>query len=189
VQQETRANPRAAIKAAVPWTTAQAVLHASTLMIKAFGTQMQTTIEAIRDFAHEIAQLWSMHEDSPLFASLPGAGPVYAARLTAAMGTDRDRWTTGDALLRFSGVAPVLERSGKSTWMRWRYFCPQFLRQSCHEYAGESLNHSFWAKAYYMSQRARGKSHPAAVRALAFKWIRIIYKCWQTRTPYSEVRY
>ena len=36
---------------------------------------------------------------------------------------------------------------------------------------------------------ARGKSHQAAVRALAFKWIRIIYKCWQTRTPYSAVRY
>jgi hypothetical protein len=40
-----------------------------------------------------------------------------------------------------------------------------------------------------MSQRARGKSHQAAVRALALKWLRIIYKCGQTRTPSSEVRY
>jgi transposase len=150
---------------------------------------MKTTIEAIRAFDHEIEQLCSTHEDYHLFASLPGAGTVYAARLTAAMGTVRDRWTTVDELLCFSGVAPVMERSGKSTWIRWRYFCPTFLRQSFHEYAGESINHSFWARAYYMSQRARGKSHQAAVRALAFKWIRIIYKCWQTRTPYSEVRY
>jgi hypothetical protein len=28
-----------------------------------------------------------------------------------------------------------------------------------------------------------------AVRALAFKWIRIIYRCWQTGTPYDEVKY
>ena len=40
-----------------------------------------------------------------------------------------------------------------------------------------------------MSQRARGKSHQAAVRALAFKWIRIMFRCWKTRTPYSEERY
>jgi hypothetical protein len=45
------------------------------------------------------------------------------------------------------------------------------------------------AIGYYMSQRARGKNHQAAVRALACKWIRIIYSCWQTRTPYSEVKY
>jgi len=29
----------------------------------------------------------------------------------------------------------------------------------------------------------------AAVRALAFKWIRILYRCWKTRTPYNEARY
>jgi transposase len=158
-------------------------------MIKALATQMKTTIEAIREFDQEIAKLCRTHEDYPLFASLPGAGPVYAARLTAAMGTVRDRWTTVEELLCYSGVAPVMERRGKSMWIRWRYFCPKFLRQSFHEYAGESINHSFWARAYYMSQRARGKSHQAAVRALAFKWIRIIYSCWQTHTPYSEVRY
>jgi hypothetical protein len=27
------------------------------------------------------------------------------------------------------------------------------------------------------------------VRALAFKWIRILYRCWQTRTLYDEVVY
>ena len=189
VRKETLAHRIAAIKVAVPLTTDPAVLHSSVLMIEALATQMKATIEALRAFDHEIEQLCRTHEDYPLFASLPGAGPVYAARLTAALGTDRNRWITVEELLCFSGVAPVLERSGKSTWIRWRYFCPKFLRQSFHAYAGESINHSFWAKAYSMSQRARGKSHQAAVRALAFKWIRIIYKCWQTRTPYSEVRY
>ncbi len=150
---------------------------------------MKTTIEAIRAFDHEIEPLCRTHEDYHLLASLPGAGTVYAARLTAARGTVRDRWTTVDELRCFSGVAPVMERRGKSTWIRWRYCCPTFRRQSFHAYAGESINHSFWARASDMSPRARGKSHQAAVRALAFKWIRIIYQCWQTRTPYSAVRY
>src|SRR5436309_11231870 len=47
----------------------------------------------------------------------------------------------------------------------------------------------FWAAAYYRQQRDKGCSHQAAVRALAFKWIRILYRCWQTRTPYDESTY
>jgi transposase len=164
-------------------------MPASGLMIKALATQMKTTIEAIHAFDHAIEKLCRTHEDDHLCASLPGAGPVYAARLTAAMGPARDRWTTVEEWRCFSGVAPVMERRGQSTRIRWRYCCPTFLRQSCHEYAGASIHHSFWANAYYLSQRAQGKSHQAAVRALAFKWIRMIYTCWQTRTPDSEVRY
>lgn len=105
------------------------------------------------------------------------------------MGANRERWASADELLRFSGLAPVVERSGRSSWTRWRFFCPKFLRQSFVEYAGESVRHSAWAKAYYESQRSRGKSHQAAVRALAYKWIRIIFRCWQAHTPYDEARY
>ncbi len=165
------------------------MINSSVLMVKALASQMKTTIEAIREFDAEIDALCHSHQDYHIFDSLPGAGPVYGSRLLAAMGTDRDRWTTVDELLCFSGIAPVVERSGKSEWSRWRYFCPKFFRQSFIEYASESIKHSFWAKAYYSAQRAKGKSHQAAVRALAFKWIRIIYRCWQTSTPYNEVTY
>ena len=27
------------------------------------------------------------------------------------------------------------------------------------------------------------------MRALAFKWIRILYRCWKNRTPYDETKY
>jgi hypothetical protein len=60
-----------------------------------------------------------------------------------------------------------------------------FLRQTFVEWAAESIRHSFWARAYYQ-QRNKGASHQAAVRALAFKWIRILFRCWQNRTPYDE---
>jgi transposase len=179
----------AELKTAVPLTTDGAVLNSSTLMVKVLVAQLRPVLAAIAEYDRHIEALCQTHADYELFVSLPGAGPVYAARLTAALGTDRSRWQTADELLRFSGVAPVLERSDKQQWIRWRYFCPKFLRQSFHEYAAESVHHSFWAKAYYNMQRLKGKKHHAAVRALAFKWIRIIWKCWQTRTPYNELIY
>jgi transposase len=188
VRAETNQRRLAEIKTALPLTNDGAVLSSSLLAVKVLVAQLRTTIAAIGEYDRHIEALCETHADYQLFASLPGAGNVYAARLTAAMGSDRRRWTTADELLRFSGIAPVIERSGKQQWIRWRYFCPKFFRQSFHEYAAESIRHSFWARAYYAMQRAKGKDH-AAVRALAFKWIRIIWKCWQTRTPYNEVIY
>ncbi|MDQ3753889.1 MAG: transposase [Acidobacteriota bacterium] len=178
-----------AIKAAAPLVTDAAVINSSVMMARALASQMKTTLAAVKEFDQQIAALCEAHEDFELFTSLPGAGKVYASRLLTAMGSNRERWHTADELLRFSGVAPVIERSGKSSWTRWRYFCPKFLRQSFVEYAGESIRHSEWARAFYMSQKAKGKSHQAAVRALAYKWIRIIWKCWRTRTKYDEARY
>jgi len=189
VRRDTLETRLRAIKGATPLVTDRAVITSSVLMVKALVAQMRTTLAAVRDFDSQIAELCQVHEDFDLFVSLPGAGRVYASRLLAAMGANRERWQSADELLRFSGVAPVIERSGKSSWTRWRYFCPKFFRQSFVEYAGESVRHSEWAKAFYLSQKAKGKSHQAAVRALAYKWIRIIWKCWRTRTKYDEARY
>src|SRR5215216_369217 len=178
-----------AIKASMPLTEDEAVISSSVVMIKTLARQMKLAICALKEFDQQIAELCSSHDDYQLFASLPGSGSVYSSRLLAALGTDRERFESAEEVARLSGIAPVIERSGQSSWIRWRYFCPKFMRQSFHEYAGESVKHSFWARAYYKMQRGKGKSHQAAVRALAFKWIRIIYRCWQTRTPYNEVKY
>jgi transposase len=177
------------IKESLPLVTDQAVVNSSALLAAAYATQMKVMIEAIKEFDRQIEQLCAEHEDYPLFESLPGAGTVYASRLLAAFGSQRGKFTSADELACLAGIAPVIERSGKSCWVRWRYFCPKFLRQTFHEYAGESIVHSFWAKAYYEMQRAKGKSHAKAVRALAYKWIRIIWKCWHSRTAYDEVKY
>jgi len=80
-------------------------------------------------------------------------------------------------------------RSGKSCSVRRRRACPKFLRQTFHEYADHSRKRSLWAKAYYRMLRGRGLRHNAAVRALAFKWMRILFRCWQTHTPYDEHRH
>ena len=55
---------------------------------------------------------------------------------------------------------------------------------------GASLSPAFLLGAPTIDNSdAKGRSHHAAVRGLAFKWIRILYRCWQTRTPYDESTY
>ena len=124
-----------------------------------------------------------------MFDALPGAGAVFAPRLLVAFGEQRERFTSADELQKYAGIAPVTERSGKKSWVHWRLQCPTFLRQTFVEWAAESTRHSFWAQVYYQQQRDKGKAHQAAVRALAFKWIRILFRCWQDHTPYDESVY
>ena len=64
-----------------------------------------------------------------------------------------------------------------------------FLRQTFVEWVASSIPHSFWARAFYESHKAKGASHNATIRALAFKWIRILFRCWQDRISYDESRY
>jgi hypothetical protein len=67
--------------------------------------------------------------------------------------------------------------------------CPTFLRQSFVEWAAQTIPLSYWAGAFYAEQRRRGAAHQAALRSLAFKWARILFRCWQDRIPYDEAKY
>jgi hypothetical protein len=119
--------------------------------------------------------------------SLPGAGMQLTPRLLIAFGEQRERFAGAAEIQKYSGVTPVTQRSGNKCWIHWRWQCPTFLRQTFVEWAAQTINKSFWAGAFYRQQRDKGSSHQAAVRALAFKWLRILYRCWQT--PYDESTY
>ena len=166
-----------------------AIVEPTVSLVQALCRQLHALQRAIREHEGEIAARFATHADHDLFAALPGAGPVIAPRLVVAFGTDRERWQEASELQKLSGIAPVMQRSGNSCWVHWRWPAPAFLRQTFHEYALHSLGSSPWAAAYYRLAREKGKSHHAAVRALAFKWIRILYRCWKERTPYDEARY
>jgi hypothetical protein len=109
-----------------------------------------------------------------------------APRLIAAMGSQRDRYQSAADIQRYSGIAPVVASSGKLRWVHWRWACPKFLRQTFHEWALHSVADSDWAREYYDQQRAKGKRRNTAIRSLAFKWIRVLFRCWKARTPYDE---
>ena len=67
----------------------------------------------------------------------------------------------------------MTERSGKNKhWVHRRWGRPHFVHQSFFEYANQSVLHCVWAKLFLQEQMAKGKKHPTAVRALAFKWPR-----------------
>jgi transposase len=177
----------AAIYAAVAATQDQAVLQAGILTARGLVALLATLRSNIAVLDRRLAELVESHPDGSLFASLPGAGEVLVPRLIVAFGTQRDRYQSAYEMQCYSGIAPVTEASGKSQWVHCRIACPKFLRQTFHEFASHSIGRSQWAKAYYEHLRKdEKKDHHAAVRSLAFKWIRIIYRCWKDSKPYDE---
>lgn len=178
-----------AIKSATPLTQDEGVILPNQQYIQLQIRLLRELIIGIKHYDNTIASEFKKHQDYELFNSFPGAGPTFAPRLLAAMGSNRSRFKSSDELTRQIGVAPVLERSGNKTWVHWRYACPKFVRQTFVEWAGYSLRSSYWAKQFYDAQRAKGKHHNAILRALAFKWARIVFRCWQNREPYDEAKY
>jgi transposase len=178
-----------AIKSATPLTTDDGVIVPKALLGQTLVAQRRVTVHAIADFDTAIAQCAQHHPDFFLVQTLPGAGPVFASRLRVAFGAQRARYAAAADLQQYAGIAPVTERSGKKSWVHWRLQGPTFLRQTFVEWAAESLRHAFWAQGYYQQQRDQGKAHQAAVRALACKWSRRLYRCWQERTPYDAAVY
>jgi transposase len=169
--------------------TDAAVVEAAILWIQTLVPQIRTLNRAIKNYDQRIEGLFKTHPDCFIFESFPGAGQQLGPRLLTAFGTDRTRYALAVEAANYFGISPVIERSGKQEWVRWRWHCPKFLRQSLVEFAGKSVGFSPWARTYYNQQITRGKHHHAAVRALAFKWIRILFRCWQERTPYDEALY
>ena len=177
------------IRTATALTDDAAIIDSGRLYVLALVAQLRTTLVAITQFEKQINKVMPTLPDATLFQALPGAGPQLAPRLLTAFGEDRARFQGAESVQKLGGIAPVTERSGKKHWVHWRWQCPTFLRQTLVEWAGQTINKSFWAGAYYRQQRAKGSTHQAAIRALAFKWIRILYRCWHTRTPYDESTY
>ena len=179
----------ALVQQAVPVTDETAVIASFVLRVQLLCRELQAVQQTVTEFDRQIAAAYAAHPDRAIFASLPGAGPVLGPRLLASLGAQRDRFDSAARVQCYTGVAPVTKRSGGSCHIHRRYCCPKFQRQSFHEYAKESVLWSRWAAAYYLQQRSKGSPHHTAVRALAFKWQRVIWRCWQDRQPYEEKVY
>jgi transposase len=179
----------ALIKAAKPLTRDRAVIEPAALRVQLLAQQLKGLLPYIARYEKQIAKLFDAHPDSFLFRDLPGAGPALAPRLLTAFGDDRDRFEHSIEFASLSGIGPVRRASGKKATIHFRNACPKFLRQSLHEFGWHSIRSCPWAKALYQSLRERGKGHHAAVRAVTFKWIRVLFACWKQRIPYDPERY
>lgn len=178
-----------AIDTAMTLTEDNSIIEPYRLLVVSLCNQILLLNRSIKVFDREIETLFNQMPDADIFSSLPGIGPCLAPRLLAAFGEDRSRFLSAQEIQNYAGLSPVTERSGNKEWIHWRWQCSKFIRQTFIEWSAKSVHQSYWAGLYYEKQRAKGKAHQTAVRALAFKWARIVFRCWQTKTPYSETRY
>lgn len=164
-----------------------ALIEPMVLTVQRLVGQLLQLQASVAGFDKAIKELFTLHPAHLIFQSLPGAGAQLAPRLLVAFGCQ----CQADCLQmqKKSGIAPVLDRSGQCCQIRRRRCRNKFLCQTFFEFAACSIPHCSWAKSFYCQQLARGKSHNVAVRALAFKWIRIIAALWRQQTPYDEDRY
>ena len=175
------------IQEARPLIEDRAIIEPAVLMVRALLEVIAALRRGIKTLQDACAAVFASHPDAEIFASFPGAGPVLAPRLLAAFGSQRDRWENVVEFQSYTGIPPITEGSGKSLDIHFRWRCAKFLRQSFHEFAEQSIQQSEWAGAFFHHQRhVNHLDHQAAVRSLAYKWIRIMYCCWKKRTPYQE---
>jgi transposase len=163
-----------------------AVTAAKSLLAVTLAKQLCTLESQLDEYRKRIAELFQRHPDGGCFGSLPGAGPKLAPRLLAEFGDNRDVFPTAEAVQRYAGTAPVTKQSGKSRLVVIRRACNRTLRATVHLWADLSRRSCAWAEAYYRKKKADGMKHAAALRCLGQRWLKILWKMWQTRTRYDE---
>lgn len=176
------------IKEARPLTQDTILIETGRRRVLALVPLIASLNATIKQYDDRINEVFRLHPDYELFNELP-AGPVLKPRVMAEFGTDRSRYDSAFELQCISGVAPVQRTSGKNKTVHMRVACPHHTRQTFLEFAAISLRFSAWAKALYEWKRQQGHNHNAALRAVAFKWQRILFACWQYSKPYNEADY
>jgi transposase len=170
-----------------PQLRADAVtIKTKTRLMLALVAQLVPLLEQLKAYDKEITELFLTHADSPIFASLPGAGKRLAPRLLAEWGDDRNRYTDTRSIQALAGTCPVPWKSGEYATVHMRFACLKPLRNALYQFAWLSTQQEPWAQAYYQRKRAEGKSHSMAVRALANVWVRILFAMWHKREVYQR---
>ena len=155
------------------------------MLAVAVAAQLRVLESHLDKFRGRIRELFAQHPDHELFGSLPGAGEKLAPRLLAELGDDRERFDSPEALQCYAGTAPVTYQSGQIKKARFRRACQKVLRQTVHLWANLSRTKCPWAEAYYQKKREEGQSHACALRCLGQRWLKILWKMWQSRTSYD----
>jgi len=156
------------------------------MFIKALAAQSGQLHRSIDRFETKIAELVEKHPTAKLFKDVPGAGPQLRPRLAAVFGTQKNRFATAEDLTTYTGIAPIKQSSGETSLTCARWIRPIFIHQTWIEHAGCSIRKCAWARGLYEMKRQAGKTHFQALRAVAFKWIRVLHSCWVKDTPYNE---
>jgi len=162
-----------------PTTAAKSLLAVSLVKL------LRALHERLQLYRQRIDEIYNQHPDKHWFGTLPIPEGKTAPRLLAELGTDRERFSTPDALQCFAGTAPVRYQSGQQDVCYIRQACNKHMRFAIHWFAELSKLKCPWAKIYYEQKRKEGKTHACALRCLGKCWLKIIWKMWTTQTPYD----
>jgi transposase len=154
--------------------------------VQSFTRLLQLLNTQLADYDDAIASAMAEHPDTQIFTSFPGVGPVLSATLLAEIGEDRSRFPKAAVLLAESGLAPVTRSSGRSPTVRFRYAANTRLREAAMWWAYNSLKEAPWASTAFREARdQRGQRYHRALRGIAARWMRVLWTCWTSATPYN----
>jgi transposase len=164
----------------------QAVTNAKSMLAVSLAKQLRVLDQQLKIYRKRIEELFQEHPDHDLFGSLPGVGDKLGPRLLSECGEDRNRFDDHQALQCYAGTAPISFQSGQMHKVKLRRACNKNLRAAVHLWADRSRVKCVWAQTYYHQKRLEGKSHACALRCLGQRWLKILWKMWQTKKPYNE---
>ena len=185
----TGAQLLARLRAAPAGTTDETLCEAVRDAVTALVTVLTAVGAALKALNRSVVATLGEHPDAEIFTSLPRSGQINAAQVLAEWGDCRQAYDSPDAIAALAGVTPVTKESGKHRAVHFRWACNKRFRVAITTFADNSRHESEWAAQVYTDACARGLDHPHAIRVLARAWIRIIWRCWNDRTPYHPDRH
>ena len=157
-------------------------------LVLAQARLVRTLLHTIADLDRAIAASLDQHAKAQLLKPLPRVGTINLGQIVAEVGPLLDRTQSADQAAALCGAVPVTKRSGQQRAVTFRYQTNTKARKTLTLYADNSRHASPWAEHIDREARARGCRHAHAIRILARAWLRVIWACWQTETPYDPAR-
>jgi transposase len=167
----------------------EAELAARRALVLALVVAIRPLVEQIKQLDEQIAAAVHEHPDGAIFLSLFKGSAITAAELLAEIGDCRARYPTRDTLAADAGQAAVAVESGKRKTAAFRWGCNKRLRGAFCTLADSTRHWHLWAQDLYAAARGRGHDHPRALRTLGRAWCRVVWRCWQDRTPYDPAKH
>jgi len=168
-------------------------LEAPGIVAEAFGATVVSTVAIVSTMNVEVTRLqtelasrFEGHPDAEILTSLPGLGRVLGARVLAEFGDDPTRYADARARRNYAGMAPITRASGTRRVVLARVARNKCLADAMYLWAFSSLQASPGARKFYDRQRAAGKTHHQALRALGNRWVGILHGCLAHRSTYDE---
>jgi transposase len=158
-------------------------------MVQAWIACLHEMNQSLKQIKKQLIAACQAHPEYAWWRALPGVGLLTAARLITYIGDNRDRFPTPESLQMLAGTAPVTRQSGKKKVVSFRLGCDRALRRTATDLARLSVTKSTWARDYFEQQRTAGHDVPRAYRALANRWLKIIWTIWQRREAYDEAKH